>query len=111
MSFALGAFPYDPAFVVACQPNSTNWCSSGTEADVVLNAPGGDREACSFALLQHVRRTLSPLLFFGEQEQPRTYTSTLMMPAFHGMSTARTAPEKHALDLYSDSFERTDRAQ
>jgi len=59
-------------------------------------------------VLSHFYSINSRPPFVGEQEQPATYTSSLTVPAFHGMSAAHNAPEEHTLELYSDSFERTE---
>ncbi|KAH9021112.1 hypothetical protein EDB83DRAFT_105283 [Lactarius deliciosus] len=59
-------------------------------------------------VLSHFYNINSRTQFVGEQDQPSTYISALTVPALHGMSTTLNPPEEHPLELYSDSFERTD---
>ncbi|KAH9020612.1 hypothetical protein EDB84DRAFT_1514989 [Lactarius hengduanensis] len=59
-------------------------------------------------VLSHFYNINSRTQFVGEQDQPSTYISALTVPALHGMSTTINAPEERPLELYSDSFGRTD---
>ncbi|KAH9003896.1 hypothetical protein EDB86DRAFT_2890868 [Lactarius hatsudake] len=59
-------------------------------------------------VLSHFYNINSRTQFVGEQDQPSTYISELTVPALHGISTTHNAPEERSLELYSDSFGRTD---
>ncbi|KAI9442328.1 hypothetical protein H4582DRAFT_1273732 [Lactarius indigo] len=53
----------------------------------------------------------SRMQIVGGQEQPSTYVSALTVPALHGVCTTHNALEGYPLELYPDSFERSDESQ